>query len=282
MKKPVKQGGWRLRTGSDRSGRLTRPAGYAASASSWFIGRLAVLGVALACLLALVVLGGLLVWQQLGQSAFFQITAIRIDGCVRITQKQVLALSGVDVHSNLLALSPRRIRTKIEAHDWIESATVSRKWPNRLQITVRERQPLALLSLPEGLYYTDHFAKPFARALPGDLDFPVITGLSSWDGLPNRQRQAVKQALNLIRLADRGGVVLPAQGISEINIDADGAMIMFLVSRPFPIYLGKSPAVSLNYHRLVRVLSQLHRERAFTETSAIRMDYLPDRVLVER
>lgn len=271
MKKPLQQKKWGQRRGFS-------PAG-----SAGLGGKLAVLGAVLAGLLAVAGLGGLLVWQQLGQSAFFQITSIRIEGNVRTTKKEVLALSGVDVHSNLLALSAGKVRARIEAHEWIEAAEVRRDWPNRLEITVQERRPLALLSLPGGLYYTDRFGVPFARALPPeDLDFPVITGLGTAGDWGEEQRQALQRALSLIRQAGRGGVILPAQGISEINLGEEGTMTLFLVSRPFPIYLGESREVSRNYNRLAQVLNWLYKERVFTDTAAIRMDYLPDRVLVER
>lgn len=271
MKKPLQQKRWGQRRGFP-------PAG-----SAGLGGKLAVLGAVLAGLLAVAGLGGLLVWQQLGQSAFFQITSIRIEGNVRTTKKEVLALSGVDVHSNLLALSAGKVRARIETHDWIEAAEVRRDWPNRLEITVQERRPLALLNLPAGLYYTDRSGVPFAGALPPeDLDFPVITGLDAAGDWRDEQRQALQRALSLIRLAGRGGVILPAQGISEINLGEEGTMTLFLVSRPFPIYLGESREVSRNYNRLAQVLNWLYKERVFTDTAAIRMDYLPDRILVER
>lgn len=273
MRKPVRQN-WRPRPRASVPG-VGRSSGLA--------GKLAVAGLVLAGVLLGVGLAFFLLWQQLGQSAFFQISAIGIDGCVRTTKKQVLALSGVDVHSNLLTLSAAKVRSRIEAHAWVEAAMVRRDWPNRLQIVVRERQPLALLSLADGLYYLDRHGVAFAPALPPeDLDFPVITGLVGNKDRREEQNSALHRALGLIRLAGRGGVVLPAQGISEINLGEDGSLTIFLVSRPFPVYLGQSRELTLNFNRLVRVLDRLYRERIFADTRAIRMDYLPDKVLVIR
>lgn len=273
-RKPVKQKKW------PTGGAGGRPV---AGGGSGFAGKLTVVGMGLAAMLLAAWFSGFLAWQQLGQSAFFQLTSIRIDGGVRTTKKEVLALSGLDVHSNLLALSTGNLRQRIEAHDWIESAVVRREWPNRLQITIRERRPLALLSLPDGLYYTDRQGLPFAPANPPEeLDFPVLTGLGPVAEWPEEQYRAVRRSLSLLNLAGRGGVILPAQAISEINLGPDGAMTLYLVSRPFPVYLGREPAVAQNYNRLVRVLGWLHRERVFPETAAIRLDYQSDRVLVER
>ena len=271
-RKPVRQKKW-----------LTRRGGLGSAANSGFVGKLAVLGLGLAAMLLVAWFSGMLLLQQLGQSSFFQLTSIRIDGGVRTTKKEVLALSGLDVHSNLLALSVGTLRRRIEAHGWIESAEIRREWPSRLQITIKERRPLAILSLPDGLYYADRQGLPFAPAEPPEeLDFPVVTGLGEVDAWSEEQRRALWRALHLIRLAGRGGVILPAQGISELNLAADGAVTLFLVSRPFPVYLGREPEVALSYNRLVRVLNWLYKERVFAETAAIRMDYLPGQVLVEK
>lgn len=253
---------------------------------SGLTGKLALVGLILVGLLAAVGLSALLAWKQMGQWNFFQLTAITIDGCERTTKKEILDLSGVDVHSNLLALSVGKIREEISAHHWVESARVRRHWPNRLQITVRERRPVALLALPQGLYYLDRQGTPFSEALPPEeFDFPVITGLPDRSGERDwslKQRQGLQRALYLIRLAGQRGVVLPAQAISEINLSEEGELTMFLVSRPFPVYLGEGQEIDRDYRRLVEVLRRLHRERIFADTAAIRMDYLPNRVLVIR
>lgn len=274
-RKPIRQKKW------PTGGAAARPV--AAAGGSGFAGKLAVLGLGLAVLLLAVWFSGWLAWQHLERSAFFQLTSISIDGGARVSKKEVLALSGLDVHSNLLALSPGQLRQRIEEHAWIEAAAVRREWPNRLRITIRERRPLAIASLPAGLYYLDRHGLPFAPAVPPEeLDFPVITGLAAVADWRAEQKQAVRRALSLINLAGRGGVILPAQGISEINLGADGAMTLFLVSRPFPVYLGQDPRVALSYNRLVRVLSWLYKKRVFAETAAIRLDYQPDQVLVQR
>lgn len=272
-KKPVRQKKWQSR----------RAGGGKAAPAHAPARRSALLALGLAGLLLGAWFIGLLAWKQLSQSAFFQLTAISVDGCARTTKEEVLALSGVDVHSNLLALSLDKVRRQVEAHEWIESARVRRDWPNRLRITIQERRPVALLNLPGGLYYTDRQGVPFApAAAPEDLDFPVITGLGEVQEWQEEQRRAVHRALKLIRLAGRGGVTLPAQGISEINLGPEGGMTLFLVSRPFPVYLGNGAEMVQSYNRLVRVLDWLYKERVFAETVAIRMDYLPDQVLVMR
>ena len=50
----------------------------------------------------------------MGQSPFFQITDIKIEGCQRLSKKEILELSGVDVHSNLVKISKARVQDLLE------------------------------------------------------------------------------------------------------------------------------------------------------------------------
>ena len=274
MRKPVRQN-WQPR------GQAGVPA---VGASPGLVGKLVRGFMTLVLIGVLVGAAVFFAWRHLGHSSFFQLTSIGIEGCRRTGKKEVLALSGVDVHSNLLTLSLGKVRQRIEAHDWIESAAPRRDWPNRLEIVIRERRPVALLAMPAGLYYLDRFGVPFAPALPPeDLDYPVITGFDPREQGQNGQGEALEKALELIRLAGGRDVILPVQSISEIHLGVDGELSMFLVSRPFPIYLGDGrESIRTHYRRLVRVLEQLYKEKIFAATTAIDMEYMPGKVLVTR
>ena len=220
------------------------------------------------------------IYKSLSRADFFQITSIRIEGCRRTTKRLVLEWSGVDIHTNLLAMDVDAVEKKIGSHQWVEAVEIEREWPNHLTITVKERVPTAMINLHDGLYYIDTKGVVFARVLPPeDIDYPVITGL--FDGkLPDVVKgSALDEALEFIRYAGRGNSVLPKQNVSEINLGADNDMVLFLTNRPFPIHLGRGE-VWTKYHRLTKVLYWLYKKNEFSETTYIQMDYLPNKVLV--
>ena len=242
--------------------------------------KLIILGVGFMLLLGGLAVGSLIMLKALERSDFFQITAIRIQGGQRVTKNQVLELSGVDVHTNLLALNLNEVKERIESHEWIERAEVERNWPNRLRIIIHERVPLAMVSLADGLHYIDRHGIAFAKVFPPeDLDYPVITGLDRNRWPATLGDSGLGDALQFIRYAGRGSTVLPGQSISEIHLDGKGALVLFLVNRPFPIFLGKGD-VATKYYRLAKVLYRLYKGDEFAATAYIRMDYLPDKVLV--
>lgn len=223
-------------------------------------------------------------YHQLSQWDFFQITAVRINGNLMTSKEQIAALSRVDIHSNLLALDVSQIRALLESHPWIAKAEIIRDWPNMLLINLKEKSPVALINRSSGLFYLDNTGHMIAAAAPSqELDFPVITGLENFvfsAAHPGRIPAPLLDVFDLLKLANRNNPILPEQSISEIHVTANGELILYLLDRPFPIYLGTDGKISTRYYRLVKVLKNLYKTREFSEVSYIRLDYQKDAILV--
>ncbi|KPK32783.1 MAG: hypothetical protein AMK70_10100 [Nitrospira bacterium SG8_35_1] len=207
-----------------------------------------------------------LTYHRLCECDFFQITAVKIDGNRMTSKEQIAALSRVDIHSNLLAIDPDQIRSLLE------------------MINLKEKNPVALLNRETGLFYLDSRGRIIAAARPSqELDLPVITGLENY---PFDSTQAAQipvpllDVFDLLKSANRNNPILPQQNISEIHIAEKGELILYLLDRPFPIYLGKDGKISTRYSRLVKVLKDLYKTKEFSEVSYIRFDYQKGTILV--
>ncbi len=246
----------------------------------------------LVILIAAGVIGGVvcLTYNWLSGSVFFQVTDIKVAGCNRVSRDAVLALAGVDTRSNLIALNLDRIRQKITANPWIASVRVRRDWPSRLEIFVKERQPVVLISSKNGLRYMDKNGVAFAAAGLNDaLDFPTITGMTNIAIAYDRSRtatekkaplaEALAKALKFIYYAGHGSPFLLSQNISEMHWNKKGGFILFLADNPFPIYLGGDIS-RVKYYRLARVLRWLYKKRQFDNIAYIRMGYSDKKILV--
>jgi cell division septal protein FtsQ len=224
------------------------------------------------------------IYRKLRHSDFFQITAMKIDGNRMASKEQITVLSKVDIHSNLLAINMDQIKSLLESHPWIAGAEITRDWPNRLLITVKEKKPVALLSRETGLFYLDNKGHIIATAGPTqELDFPVVTGLESFPFYSTHSTQTpeiLKDAMELLKLASRNNSILPEQNISEINITENGELLLYLLERPFPIYMGTDGDISTRYYRLAKVLKNLYKTKEFSKVSYIRFDYQKDAILV--
>jgi cell division protein FtsQ len=228
------------------------------------------------------------IYKWLAVSEFFQITSIKIEGERRLDKQQILALSGVTVRTNLLAMKVDSVKRKIEAHGWVEKAVITRSLPSDLTIQVYERVPVALVNTGKGLFYADKRGVVFAEANPPeDLDFPVITGLekklgalaAAASGAEQKEVKNLDEALTFIKYAGNGSSSLPRQNISEIHVAENGEYIVFLADNPFPIYIGTEVSTK-RYYRLAKVLYWLYKKREFSDVNFIRMDYMENKVLV--
>jgi cell division protein FtsQ len=82
--------------------------------------------------------------DQVANAAGFRIAAIALSGPKEVSRDDVLATAGVTGHASLLFLDADAARARLMANPWIADAAVLKLYPDRLQITVTERQAFAL------------------------------------------------------------------------------------------------------------------------------------------
>src|SRR6202000_1879290 len=79
-----------------------------------------------------------------GNSVGFRIVAVSLTGQKEVSREEVLTTAGVTGHASLLFLDAEAARTRLMANPWIADAAVLKLYPDRLQISVTERQAFAL------------------------------------------------------------------------------------------------------------------------------------------
>jgi cell division protein FtsQ len=77
-------------------------------------------------------------------AAGMRIATVSLSGQRQVSREAIFAAAGVTDRSSLLFLDVAEARTKLEAIPWIAEATVRKLYPDRLQITVTEREAFAL------------------------------------------------------------------------------------------------------------------------------------------
>jgi len=227
-------------------------------------------------------LGLVLLYYQLLTSSTFCITDvnnIEVTGNQRFSRAQILEMARLDAQTNLLALRPTVVEHTLQAHSWIATAELERRWPNRLALRLTERQPLALVQLEE-LYYTDQSGFLFKPTSADPHDFPVITGLTR-EHFPDRDRppsELVVQALNLLTLFQEAPEPLTSSKVAEIHVDPE---------RGFTLYLsGLKTALDLGFADLPEKIKKLPQVWPFllqrgylARTGRINFDH-PQRLLL--
>jgi len=135
----------------------------------------------------------------------------------------------------LWRIHPSEIRRRLERLAVVARASVHRKFPDRLEVSVIERRPVALALLAGRLFYVDRDGRAFfAVGLAHGRDYPVITGVGE-DLPPPRRRWLLRQALRLIRLSTHTKEV---GEVSEVHIGADAGAVFYPRSPAVALVLG--------------------------------------------
>lgn len=268
----------------------THPGGYQKDNSSkkkliWVLGLTATI-----CSLLLygVLGGGGLVMDRLGSMPFFQVSDIVFSGTESVSQDALREASGIVIHqTSLIGLDCSGVGAALKTVPWVEQARVEKNWPSTIEISIKENVPVALLHSSDQkgsqLQYIDKKGVMFLQVGPGaDIDFPVITGLSDIADKQVRQK-AYAEAVYFLNKVKNNNPYLPVQSISEIHLTPEGALVIYLVEYPFPIFFGKSD-IKKKYSHLVQVLKAVYKNQkgkgSISDIEYIQMDYLDDKVLV--
>jgi cell division protein FtsQ len=74
----------------------------------------------------------------------FRIAAIALTGQKEVSREEILTTAGVTADASLLFLDADAARARLMANPWIADAAVLKLYPDRLQISITERQAFAL------------------------------------------------------------------------------------------------------------------------------------------
>ena len=168
--------------------------------------------------------------------------SLAVEGTVYASRARLSRVFAIDYGRSIFSVPLAERRRRLLAVDWVEDASVSRLWPNRLLVRITERKPVAFVSLPfhSGANSPSHFLLVDAQGVLLDpparaqFAFPVLTGLTEDQTEPER-RVRVRAMLALLDELGPAG-----QNISEINATApdDLAVVTQVEGRLIELKLG--------------------------------------------
>jgi hypothetical protein len=71
--------------------------------------------------------------------------AVRVSGAVHASRARVMAVFDRDRGHSLFDCDPERRRLELRGVDWVRDAVVRRVWPNRIEVRIYERTPVAFV-----------------------------------------------------------------------------------------------------------------------------------------
>ncbi len=291
-----------IRTSSyGKRGASLRPSGRKGVEMSMAM-RLAVVAAGLILLAGAAGAGVYGISRWLCHSPFFTVTGVTINGCNRVSEETILKLSGVKPDSNLLALDLDTMAHSIETHPWIQSASISKKLPDRLEIAITERQPVAMINL-DRLYLLDSTGTVFKKVEKGEkFDLPLITGLSvavpeqNADSSANvdakgstnsgqafagsTEQEQMERILEIIRRASSGTRTLGINNISEIHVE-QGDIVLYTSDRGLPLRFSSNAPIKLQFQRAEKILHHLYSSGKYKKIAKVNLYYGSDTALAK-
>jgi cell division protein FtsQ len=141
---------------------------------------------------------------------------VGLSGNHYVTRASVLEIFAEDRGKSVLRIPLDRRRSEIESIPWVENATVQRALPNKIEVDISERTPIAFLRDGTGMALVDVHGVILERPLEGNFHFPVVTGIGS--DMAQEDREARMQLfsgfLQQIDSAHPGA----AEQVSEVDL----------------------------------------------------------------
>lgn len=164
-----------------------------------FIAAVAVASVALIALVVLLVLSRMPV---------FVIESIDTQASEHVSAETVARLAGIDEGTTLLNADFDQISTNIKRNPWVKDVTISREFPDKLSITIEERQVGAVVVIGAG-------ASVWALGTDGIWIEPITLDTSGVDIASAALTRA--QELGCLLITDVPASVDPAQGSASTD-----------------------------------------------------------------
>jgi cell division protein FtsQ len=138
--------------------------------------------------LALVGLAGFAAWA-LFDSQLLAVRSVVVTGTHLVPASEVLAIAGVEPGTPLIRLNTGQVAARVDTIRQVRGAQVTRSWPDRVVIAVRERTPALAVPAPGGgfdLVDATGVIVLWAATKPGDLPlYPATVPVTLLRGDPD-------------------------------------------------------------------------------------------------
>ncbi len=107
-----------------------------------------------------------------------EVREITIVGNERIPKEDIIKRSGISYNQNILKLNRQLIKERIEADPYIEVISITYKYPDKVAISVREKEAIAVIPYLNSFFIIDEdcFIMEIANEL-NDIQYPLVQGV---------------------------------------------------------------------------------------------------------
>lgn len=199
--------------------------------------------------------------------------ALEILGLQYASRPKVARVFAADFEHSIFSVPLEERRRRLLAVDWVDDATVSRIWPDRLVVRIRERNPVAFVFFRSGVLLIDSRGVLLEPPPQAQFTFPVLSGIRE-DEIEGQRRERVRC---LLRVQEELGTQF--QDVSEVNAgDPDNVRaVVQLNHATVELILGYGNFAA-RYRNFLKHFPEIQRSSPGARTFDLRLD---DRILAE-
>jgi len=157
------------------------------------------------------------------RSSLLHLRHLEVVGTSSLTRVEVVRLAALSSSTNVLWFDPGALERRLESDPWVASATVSRRLPGTIRISVVERSPVAMIRDERGftLLAADGVALSTVEADPALPEIVVVAGSSARSGIAQAQAAAATAIAGLDG-GRRPTVVRAVVWAGALTVELDG------------------------------------------------------------
>ncbi len=192
-------------------------------------------------------------------SPVFNIKEIEIKGNNKLTSEEIISLSQIQLDENTFKIVKNKIEKNIKQNAYVENIKITRKFPDKILITIEERTPSFIITLANAYVYINNQGY-FLEISKNKLELPMLTGyLTKEEDIQVGQRLCME---DLQRLNDVLQIMQTAQSneisnlITKINIENKQNYILELKNEKKTVHVGDISNLSTKMLYIKSIIEQ--------------------------
>jgi len=196
-------------------------------------------------------------YDALTQCDYFKAEAVEVSGARHLSKEAILETAEIEERVNIVAVNLSLTQRRLEAAPWIKSAAIRREFPSRINISVKEHEPLAVLDVGR-FFLIDTNGGIFKEAAPSEMTgLPLISGLdyAEWKNPEDPGKKLYTAIMALLRVIEKQDRVFSSQAVHEISVDQEMGLTL-RINHPMTIHLGYGD-YAFKLQRIKRILGRI-------------------------
>lgn len=192
-------------------------------------------------------------------SSVFNITDIVVENNKKISEQEIVNLSGLVKNENMFKTTNKKIKEGIKQNPYIEDVVITRELSGKVKLKVIERTPTYMIKFANGYAYINN--QGYILEISEEaLQLPIITGFkTSSEEIKAGNRLVVddlKELENVIKIMETAKNTSIADIITEIDISNSNNYKLVIASEGKTVQFGDLNNINVKILKIEYILEQ--------------------------